>query len=117
MKTIAIKMKSYATGASVANNNDMQRKILNILLGSLAVFALCYIFLLGSMVFNIVERRSLEADARTLSNEVGDLELQYLSISDKVDLSLAQSMGFKETRPKFATRKALGSIKLVKNEL
>jgi len=117
MRTVAIKLKSYATNVSIVNNNDLQKKILNILLASLILFALCYVFLLGSMVFNIVERKTLEADARTLSNEVGDLELQYLSVSDKVDLTLAQAMGFQEIKAKFATRKALGSIKLVKNEL
>lgn len=110
-------MKSYAANVSIVNNNNLQRKILNILLASLAIFALCYIFLVGSMVFNIVERKTLEADARSLSNEVGDLELQYLSMADKVDLTLAKSMGFQEAKTNFAINRPLGSIRLVKNEL
>ena len=48
--------------------------------------------------FNIVERKALEGRALTLSNEVGNLELEYLSVSQKVDLNLAYSLGFKETK-------------------
>ena len=69
------------------------------------------------MVFNIVERKALEGRALTLSNEVGNLELEYLSVSQKVDLNLAYSLGFKETKKTFANRKALGSISIAKNEI
>jgi len=117
MKTIALKMKTHGTNANVMNNGNVKKHILNIMLLSLGMLALCYIFLLGNIVFNIVERRVLEADARILSNEVADLELQYLSTSDKIDLALAKSMGFQETKTKFAIRKTIDSIKLAKNEL
>lgn len=93
------------------------------MLFSLVVLALLYVLLLGNMVFNILERRTFEADARALSNEIGELELVYLSMSSEVDLNLGQAMGFKEIKPKFAVRKSFGSldafpsIKLVKNDL
>ena len=69
------------------------------------------------MVFNIAERRTLEKEALALTNEIGNLELSYLSISSSVDLALSSSMGFKETKATFATRKALGSLNLDKNEI
>jgi hypothetical protein len=59
----------------------------------------------------------VEADARKLSNEVLELELTYLDKSNKIDFALAESLGFKETKANFATRKSLGSIKFAKNEL
>ena len=118
MKQATLKLKNYAKNVDVVNNNELQRRILNILFWSLGAFAISYALLMGKMIFNIVERKALEANARTLSNEVGSLELQYLAFSDKVDLNLASSMGFKETTEKsFATRESLGSIKLTSNEL
>ena len=111
-------MKSYATNVNVANNNSPERQILNIMLWSLGTLAFCYVFFLGNMIFNIVERRALETNARPLLNEVGNLESEYFSVSSKVDISLAESMGFRETKDKqYAVRKSLGSIKLAKNEL
>ena len=111
-------MKSYATNINVANNENLKKRILHIMLWCLGVLAFCYVFLLGNMVFNIVGRRVSEIEARSLLNEVGSLESQYFSISNKVDLSLAESMGFKETKDKqYAVRKSLGSIKLTTNEL
>ena len=126
MKTIILKTKTYRTNAKVINNDNIKRRVLNIMLLFLGILAFCYIFLLGNIVFNIIERRTLEADTRTLSNEVMDLELQYLSTSNKIDLTLAESMGFQEIKAKFAVRKTLGrsstgeplgSIKLAKNEI
>ncbi len=87
------------------------------LLVSFGALGLFYVLILGSMTFNIIERKSLEANARVLSNEVLGLELSYLELSSGIDLNFAQSLGFKESRVNFATRKSLGSIKFAKNDL
>lgn len=116
MKTIALKMKTHAMNINVVNNN-LERQVLNIILWSLGALAVCYLFFLGNMVLNIVERRSLETGANVLANQVQDLELQYLSVSNKIDITFAKSLGFQETKTKFATREFLGSIKLAKNDL
>lgn len=116
MKTIATKMKSHAMNINVVNNN-LERQLLNFMLWSLGLLAIGYLFFLGSMVLNIVERRSLETGSNVLANQVQDLELQYLSVSNKIDPTFAASIGFKETKTKFATRSYLGSIKLAKNDL
>ena len=91
----------------IIDNNNLQHRIFHIILMSFGALALAYILILGNMVFNIIERRSFEKQALSLSNEVGDLELVYLSLSNKVDLPLSYSLGFKETKPKFAIRQAL----------
>lgn len=62
------------------------------------------------MTFNVVARQSLGVHARTLSNEVGDLELKYLSLSNKVDLAMSSEMGFKEAKTQYAVRKSLGTL-------
>ena len=74
----------------------------------LAGLGLSYVLILGNMVFNIVERRGLDKEALTLSNEVGNLELSFLSLSGSVNSTLSSSMGFKEARVNFATRQSLG---------
>jgi hypothetical protein len=117
MKQASLKLKSYANNVNIIDNGNLQKRILSIMLWTLSILALFYVFLLGNMVFNIIERKALEAHALTLSNDVGSLELEYLSVSQKVDLNLAYSLGFKEIKTTFATRKALGSISIAKNEI
>lgn len=117
MKQASLKLKNYANNVNIIDNNNLQRRILNIMISTLGILAFCYVLFLGTMVFNIIERKSLDKYALTLSNEVGNLELEYFSMSQKVDLNLAYSLGFKEIKTKFATRKALGSISMIKNEI
>lgn len=118
MKDIAIKIKTYTGEVNIVDSNDFRRKILNAMLAGLGALVLCYVFILGSMVFNIVERKGLETNARALSNEVGGLELTYLALSNKIDLGYSHSLGFSEAQVKFATRQSLlGSVKVASNEL
>lgn len=128
MKTIAIQMKNYAPNVNIINNNNFSSRLLNTLLLAFGILALSYVLILGNMVWNIVERRTFENEANVLSSRVGELELQYLSMSDKVDLVLALSMGFGEAKTKqFVNRKSIGrvsssgeplsNVKLAKNDL
>ena len=117
MKQASLKLKSYAGNVNIIDNGNLQKRIFNIMLWTLGALALAYVLLLGNMVFNIVERKTLETYARTLSNEVGNLELKYLSESQKVDLNLAYSLGFQETKKAYTNRKSFGSISIAKNEI
>jgi len=117
MKKTAIKMKSYAPKVNIVDNNNLQKKIFHILLLSIGTLALCYVVILGKMVFNIVERQSLGSEAKYLSNEVGDLELKYLATSNKIDVALSKEMGFQEIKTQFAARKSLTALNLTSNEL
>ena len=116
---MSLKLKNYATGVQIVDNGDLAKRILHFLLVSLGALALFYILILGSMVFNIVARKSLEAQARTLGDEVGNLELSYLSATNKVDLAFSAMLGFKETKIVFAHKSAgtLGSTKVATNDL
>ncbi|MDD5721279.1 MAG: hypothetical protein PHT16_02440 [Candidatus Pacebacteria bacterium] len=90
------------------NNIEIKKNILYTMIFIFAGLALFYVFILGNMVFNIVERRNLEKEMLSLSNEVGNLQVSYLAVSNSVDMNLSSSMGFKETKATFATRKTLG---------
>ena len=118
MRQAALQFKTRIRNTSITNNNlEVRKIILNPLLAILAALVFWYVLIIGNMVFDIVQRKALEKETLALTNEIGNLELSYLSISDSVDLALSSSMGFKETKATFATRKALGSLNLDKNEI
>ncbi len=118
MRQATLQLKMRIQNVNIASNNIKVRKIiLNAMLFILAALAFWYVLILGNMVFDIIQRKTLEKEMLTLSNEVGNLELSYLSVSNSVDMTLSSSLGFKEIKATFATRKALGSIKLAKNEI
>ncbi len=116
MKIISTQFNSFVSKANIMSN-DIERFSLRFILGYFAVLAFIYVFFLGGMIFNIVERKSLEADARSLSNEVRDLELSYLSLSNNIDLNFSHSLGFREIKTNFATRKSLGYADAMDNDL
>lgn len=118
MRQATIQLKTHIQNVNIMNNNiEVNRVILNTLLSTFGLLALLYVLIMGNMVVNIVERKALEKEVLTTSNEVGQLELSYLSVSGSVDMALSSSMGFKETKATFATRKSLGSLKLANNEI
>ena len=108
MRQASLKLKMYVGSTNIVHDTGLQRRVLQAMLAGFGVLALSYIIILGNMVFNIVERKVLEKEIASLSNEVGGLELTYLSLSSKVDLKLSETMGFKEAKPAFAIRKSLG---------
>lgn len=121
MKTMSLKFNSYVQGVGVINNN-IERLLLRIIFWSFGIILLLYILFLGNMVKNIIERKGLETRALSLSSEVQNLEVTYLSMSSGVDLAFSYSLGFKEAKATFATRKALGfnsldSVKIAQNDL
>jgi hypothetical protein len=118
MKEAGLKLYRGVQNVNIMNNNiDMPRALLRAMLSTLGLLALVYALLLGLMVWNIVERKNLEKEAQSLSSEVGDLELEYLSVSGSIDIELSRSMGFTETRQNFAPKRALGSAGRTRNEI
>lgn len=115
---MSLQLKTRIQNVNIMNNNiDVEKNILKTMLCILAALALFYVLILGNMVFNIVERRALEKEMLSLSNEVEKLEVTYLSVTNSVDMNLSSTMGFKETKATFATRRALGFVKSSNNEI
>jgi len=118
MRQATLKLKMYAANANTMTDNlEVRRSILRAMALILGGLILLYVLILGSMVFNIVARKSMEKDMLSLTNDVGGLELSYLNLSKNVDMTLSSSMGFKEAKATFATRKNLGSLKIANNEI
>jgi hypothetical protein len=110
MRQIGLQLKTrIQQNVNIIDGNVEVRKfIFHTMMLILAGLGLAYVLILGNMVFNIVERRGLEKEALVLINEVGGLELSYLSVSGSVDSVLSSSMGFKEAHANFAIRQSLG---------
>ncbi|MDQ3075552.1 MAG: hypothetical protein M3Q34_00260 [bacterium] len=118
MKQVNQKIKSYSSNVNVVNNNNLRKRAVHHIMVVFFGLALFYILILMNMVWNIVERKALQAQAHDLSNQVGDLELNYLKLSGQVDASLSREMGFREVTPTFAkSSSTLGSIAKATNEI
>ncbi len=104
---------------TLEENIEIRVRMLQVAFAGFVFFALLYLFFLGSAVFNVVERKSLEAEAHTLSNQIGELELKYLQVSGQIDRDLSKSMGFEEIAQNFATRESITLIgeKIARNEI
>ncbi|MEJ0002369.1 MAG: hypothetical protein WDN09_04385 [bacterium] len=103
-----------------SNNSDLSRRALHFMLLSLACSASPTPS--SSRTWSSISssaRLSRRRPARSATTYQA-MELTYLAESNKVDLALSYSMGFKETKATFATRKSLkslGSVKVSNNEL
>ena len=76
-----------------------------------------------------MDSRTADAESRALSSEVSRLEFEYLALLNRVDLDFSYSLGFKEVKAQFATRKpvlpigfnsageSIGSINLAQNDI
>ena len=128
MRQATLQLKTRIQHIDIMNNNiEIRKIILKAILSIFVALAIWYVIILITMVVNIVERKTLEKKALSLSNEVSNLELSYLSVSGSIDLPLSLSMGFKEAHANFAIRKSLGrlstateplgSLKLTNNEI
>ena len=97
--------KTKAITNDIVKNTQIQRTLFRILVGSLVVLSIVYIYIIGSITFNVVARKSLETTARNLGSSISQLELTYLSDMNNVNKTRATSLGFVDTNSNiFATR-------------
>lgn len=63
---------------------------------SICLLGLLYAGLVHSMVHNIVAREALVKQNRVYAGSIGELEAQYFSLKNSVNIATAHSMGFSE---------------------
>jgi hypothetical protein len=97
--------KTKAITKDIAQNMNTQKILLKILLIGTASLFFVYIYLVGSITFNVIARKSLENTVSTLSSNVNKLDLVYLDSVNKIDKEFAFKNGFVETKENiFASR-------------
>lgn len=99
--------KTKAIAKDITGNTSTQRIIFKILTISLLSLFVVYIYIIGSITFNIVARKSLENTAQKLGSNISQLELTYLNNLNDVNKAKASSLGFVDTKSNiFAVRSA-----------
>ncbi|MFA6355290.1 MAG: hypothetical protein WCW65_02605 [Candidatus Paceibacterota bacterium] len=97
--------KTKAIANDIVVNTRTQKVLFNIIVGSLLSFFIVYMYIIGSITFNIVARKSLENTAKNLGDNISQLELTYLNNMNEINKSRATSLGFVDTKTNiFATR-------------
>ncbi|MCU0660314.1 MAG: hypothetical protein MUD00_01740 [Candidatus Pacebacteria bacterium] len=91
-------ISSFKIHTRIVNNDNLMERSFRALCLTLGLLFLAYLYFLGTITFGIVERRALEAQAKELASEVSTLELQYLALSNNIDIELAETLGFTETK-------------------
>jgi len=74
---------------NIAQNTNTQKILFRILLISLVVLFTGYIYLIGSITFNVIARKTLETKVVNLSSNVNQLDLTYLNSINKIDIILS----------------------------
>lgn len=89
----------------IVSNSYTQKSIFRLLISLLIIISLVYIYLIGSMTFNILARKNLESTVKTLGNSVSQLELTYLNKANQIDKNYVLSLGYVDNEPEvFVTR-------------
>ncbi|MBP6931288.1 MAG: hypothetical protein KBD48_00465 [Candidatus Pacebacteria bacterium] len=98
---------------TLGTDMNMQRIVFRVLVSSLVLLAMVYIYFIGSITFNVIARKTLETNMHELGSRVSNLELSYLASSNSVDKNFALSVGFVDaTSPIFATRSVASRVAL-----
>jgi len=97
--------KAKAITNDIVQNTSTQRTIFRVLISALILLSVVYVYLIGSMTFNILARKSLNTTERQLGTQVSALELADLNAANSIDKNYALSLGFVDAQQSiFATR-------------
>lgn len=88
--------RAQAITKDISENINTQKVLLRILIGSIVILSLTYIYLIGTITFDVVARKSLENNLAIANTQVNKLDLQYLNKINEIDKSYATSNGFVE---------------------
>ena len=102
------KRSKFNTEIKTITNDNIRQRLFYIIFSLFILLIASYLYFVSNTIFNIIERKTAENDIRTLTSQTAELELEYFSLSNKINLELAKQLGFYEpTNISFAVRKAL----------
>lgn len=65
-----------------------------------------YMYFINQTIHQVALRATLEQELAERTARIGELEFSYIALSNKIDMPLAEELGFKETHPhSFVSRK------------
>jgi hypothetical protein len=107
MKTLVIK-KIGDMRDVIPNNPDVEKRIIVGLFGLIITLAITYGYFVKQTISNVVFREQLSEEMSDLGSIVSNLEVEYISIKNKISLDFAYSIGYKEVKGiKFVSKNSL----------
>lgn len=102
---------------SKAYQFNIGRSAIGALCAALILLACLYVYFLSASILNVVMREEIEQDIVALSSTIGELEFEYLSLKQTIDLSRAHAMGLEQLPQKrFVTRHSYAERSLTLNQ-
>jgi hypothetical protein len=110
-------MQQLLSKVTIAHGGELEAKIFKAICIAFAACICIYVYLVGQTTLSVIERKELESDAQVLVSHISSLELDYLSKSSMVTLTLAHERGFMDVNPQaFAARlPALRTLSVLSN--
>jgi hypothetical protein len=79
---------------NIVSDYYTRKKIFRALISMIVVLSLCYVYFIGSTIFSVLARKSLETNAKELASRVGQLEVKYIQLSGSIDSEYGETIGF-----------------------
>ena len=99
------------TQTTLKNFNSLLRyrsRIFWTLAPSIVILTLLYVNLVHSTIINVVEREKVVKEIRDKSTLVSEMESNYFSIKEKINMELARTKGFQDSEvTSFISKKSL----------
>jgi len=73
---------------------DIQQKIFWFLVVALVTTSVLYMFIVSKTILSVVHRNVAEERIKDLNSEISDIESQYISLGQNINLPYAASLGF-----------------------
>jgi hypothetical protein len=104
-------MNTYAKNRILANADANRGRILKTIIWLSVVCAFVYMYCVGSIVFNIVARKSIENDNKKIASDIAETQVEYLAKIGEIDKSFAYAKGYVDpVKPAYVTSKPLVSF-------
>jgi len=78
----------------IIKDKIIKGKILGLLVSGILIASGFYVYFMGSMIFEIVDRKGSVRDFQKISAEYQQLEEKYFNLSGEFNLEYAKSLGF-----------------------
>jgi hypothetical protein len=97
--------RAKAITNNIVQNINTQKILFRLLLTCLIILFTVYIYIIGSITFNVIARKSLESTVASLTSNVNQMDLSYLNSVNKINKEYALSLGFVDVHQNiFASR-------------
>ncbi len=83
---------------NIISSNYIRSVICKVLIGSLILVGVAYVYFIGSITFNVLARRSLENKIGMYNSNISKLELTYFSNLSKINKDYAISKGYVDSK-------------------